>query len=156
MMNRSKNIGTRGESGVVNFAKNYGYPWADRQPPRGSLDQGDVLFCPGFIGEVKAGRAAWEASDNQVAAWLAETEREQDHAGADIGLLIVARYRQPVERWWGVLSFDTLADLTDSKHCPTAPGVWVRMQLKQALTAARFAGWGDPLPTIEDMLHEEV
>lgn len=152
MVNRSKNIGTRGESGVVNFAKGFGFPWADRQPLRGNKDTGDVLFCPGFIGEVKAGRAAWEASDNQVAAWLAETEREQDHAGADIGLLIVARYRQPVERWWGVMTIETMADLTDSNHCPSAPGVWVRMQLVQALRLARFSGYGDALPTIEDEL----
>jgi hypothetical protein len=151
MVNRSKQKGTRAESGVVNYARTFGYPWADRQPLRGSLDQGDVLLCPGLVAEVKAGKAAWDASDNQIAAWLDETLREKKNAKADYALLVVARYRQPVERWWAVLPSHDLAVLNTHEGVPYGPDMIARLSLKAALTLLRHFGYGDALPTVAEM-----
>ena len=91
MVNRSKNIGTKAESQVVAYLRANGFPAATRQPLKGSLDEADILVCPGLIVEVKAGAAAENASDGQLRLWCAETVREKVNAKADAAFLVVKR-----------------------------------------------------------------
>jgi hypothetical protein len=134
---RPKDIGTEGETHTVNLAKLNGFPFADRRVLKGSNDQGDVLFSPGFIAEVKAGDKARNASDQQITRWLEETERERVNANADLAVLVVARWRKPTDRWWAVATSDRL-------EIP-GPVVQVRMYLGDFLTYARHLGYGTPL-----------
>lgn len=73
----------------MKFLRDNGFPGADRQPLRGTDDQGDIAVTAGIIAEVKTGQRATAASPAQVLAWLDETDRERRNAGADIGLLIL-------------------------------------------------------------------
>lgn len=149
-MARPKDIGTKAETATVRFAQEFGYPFADRRALKGNKDQGDVLFCPGFIGEVKGGEAARKASDNQIASWLVETTVERANAKADMAILVVARWRQPTRRWWGVMWADDVANLACDGASPVpatshALAIPVRFLLADALGLCRSAGWGDEL-----------
>ena len=51
---------------------------------------------PLIVAEVKAGHAADKASPKVIADWIEQTDTEAVHAGAVLGVLIVARkYRNP-------------------------------------------------------------
>jgi hypothetical protein len=89
--NRSKNIGTAGETRVVRYLTANGFPEAERRALAGQQDKGDILVCPGVIAEEKAGLAAEKASDHQLRLWCEETERERQHAGASHAFLVVKR-----------------------------------------------------------------
>ncbi len=158
MKRRPKEIGTTAESAVVKYARTYGYPFADRQPLRGSRDAGDITFCPGLIGEVKGGEQARTASDALILDWLHETTLERENANAAMALLVVARWRQPVERWWAVMWASDLAELvatdTGGLFIPNSQGRPVRLLLRDALTCARDAGYGDPMPATEPILED--
>lgn len=115
MVNRSKNIGTAGESAVVRYAREQGFPHSDRLTLSGAQDRGDVRLTRelrnGVIVEVKAGRAAEQVSDLKVDAWMAETEAERQHAGAALGVLVVKRAGfagQRCGRWWAILPLGAL------------------------------------------------
>lgn len=136
MTNRPKAIGTRGETAVTRYARDHGFPLADRRPLKGTLDEGDVLLTVGAIAEVKTGKTAQGASYNQKLAWLAETERERVNARADVAILVVQRKGFGVNRvdawecWWHELfPFPAPACVT----------------LEHGLMRLRHAGWGDPL-----------
>jgi hypothetical protein len=79
---RSKDIGTRAETAVVNLARELAYGQAERLALRGSEDCGDVrlMLNPLIILEVKAGKAAQHASWEQIKDWLKETARERNNA----------------------------------------------------------------------------
>jgi hypothetical protein len=114
-VSRSKDIGTRGETAVVKVAKLHGFPFAARRTLKGSADEGDVqLDSRGrVIVEVKAGKAAESASDNQIAKWLDETERERVNAGAERAFLVVKRAGKGDRNaglWWAVSGLDSLAN----------------------------------------------
>lgn len=148
---RPKAIGTAAETLVVKYARSFGYPYADRQPLRGNRDAGDITFCPGFIGEVKAGDRARTASDALIMNWLMETTLERDNAGAGMAVLIIARWRQPVGRWWAVIWHSDIAGLVDGTRHDTALDIPVRLLLRDALTLTRDAGYGDPLTDIVEV-----
>ena len=92
-MTRSKDIGTRAETAVVNLAKEIGFEFATRIALSGANDRGDVMLTrhPSTIIEVKAGKAAQSASLNQIKKWLKETERERRNASATHAFLVVQR-----------------------------------------------------------------
>jgi hypothetical protein len=90
-VNKSKNIGTWAESRVVAFLQANDFPDAKRRALAGALDEGDILVCPGVVAEVKGGHAGEDASDGQLKAWRAETERERIHAKAHLAFLVVKR-----------------------------------------------------------------
>lgn len=79
---RSKDIGTRAETAVVNLCKEIGYIEAMRLPLRGSDDHGDIRLStdPLIILEVKAGKAAQNASWGQIQQWIEQTQHERDNA----------------------------------------------------------------------------
>lgn len=107
MSNPSKQIGTKAETAVTRYAQANGYPWADRQPPRGRRDQGDLTLTPGIIIEVKAHKTAATGQPGRalLTSWMGQTEVERVNAGADVGLLIVKRAgTTDVGQWWAYLT----------------------------------------------------
>lgn len=140
-MNRSKQIGTRGETAVATYARGNGFPGAERRALSGSSDRGDILLCPGVILEVKAGAMAQGASDKQVEAWWQETVREIENADAELGMLVMARKGvgvSNVHRWWAVLPLVLVVD----RGWPIRGGL-VRMHLSDGLLLLRHWGYGD-------------
>lgn len=123
---RAKDIGTRGETAVVNLAKEIGFEYATRIALSGANDRGDVLLChaPLVIIEVKSGKRAQTASLGQIQKWQKETIRERNNAGADHGLLVVQRQGYGVGRvqnWecW-TLEDEHLQYLGTERYLPTA------------------------------------
>lgn len=140
-MTRSKDIGTRGETAVTRYAREHGFPLADRRPLKGINDEGDVLLCPGLIAEVKSGKSAQAASLGQIRKWLAETERERVNARADHALLVVQRRGHGVERvgdWECWMPYGFIVARRGRTRIIT-------MTLADALDICRLDGWGDPL-----------
>ena len=120
MSNPSKDKGTRRETAAKRYLQGAGWPQADRAPLRGNRDHGDLVVCrtPLIIAEVKFRSHTF--SDAQVARWLEETEREAVHAGADLSVLIVRRFRRPVELWDAVMAAnDWLLILSGDEVLPT-------------------------------------
>jgi hypothetical protein len=113
LTNRSKNIGTAGETAVVKYLRRTGFPEAERRALAGQQDKGDILVCPGIIAEVKAGYAAEKASDHQLRLWVQETERERVNADAEHAFLVVKRLGHGATKigGWHVVrnEFDMLA-----------------------------------------------
>ena len=105
---RPKDIGTAAETAAKRFLQEAGFADCDRQPLRGSRDTGDLIVCrePLIIAEVKGGQQAERASAQMIGTWLEQAETEAVHAGADLAVLIVRRFRRPVALWdaWMPLS----------------------------------------------------
>jgi hypothetical protein len=99
-MTRSKDIGTRAETAVVNLAQELGFQYATRLALSGANDKGDVMLSrePLTILEVKAGKRAQTASLGQISKWLKETDRERRNAGAIHAFLVVQRQGYGVGR----------------------------------------------------------
>jgi hypothetical protein len=92
MARRPRDIGTEAETAVTRFLQDCGLQ-ADRTGPHGAKDIGDVQADPWrtIIFEVKAGKAAEQASANLIESWMQDTERERKNAGADYGILVVKK-----------------------------------------------------------------
>ena len=98
MSRRPKDIGTSAETAAKRWLVDDGWPDCERRALAGNRDTGDLTVCrrPLIVAEVKAGHAADKASPKVIADWLEQTDTEAVHAGADLGVLIVARkYRNP-------------------------------------------------------------
>lgn len=150
MANRPKNIGTAAETAVVRAARRHGFPHADRLTLTGSQDRGDVGLCPGVILEVKGGEAARRASDQLIATWLAETERERINAGAHLAFLVTQRPgigAPNAHRWWAHMTLTTLLHLADGYDYDRGPTgrIPLRMTLDSALALLRDAGYGQAM-----------
>jgi hypothetical protein len=142
MVNKSGHIGTATETATVRAIKPW-FPNAERRRLRGVDDWGDITGTPGIVWEVKGGRAARTASDMQIEAWLEETWRERNNAGADIGVLVVPRKGiGPVNaaRWWAI--FDKMvvrSDMAPRGRLTVVDGP-VRMHLHDACQMLK--DWG--------------
>jgi len=140
-MSRSKDIGTKAESAVVAVLRAHGFPTAERSALHGAHDQGDITGTPACW-EVKGGHAAEQASDGQVAAWMAELDTECVHKGADVGVLVMKRKgvgHGNAERWWAVMWLGDVANdypWGDARHIP------VRMTLADACRVLSALGYG--------------
>lgn len=151
MVNRPKNIGTAAETAVVRAARTRGFPHADRLTLTGNKDRGDISLTPGVIVEVKGGEKARNASDLLIETWLTETERERQHAGADVALLVTQRRGvgyPNAQKWWAWWRLSSLVSLAADVPASTVPihrTLVVRMLLDDALTIIRTAGYGQPL-----------
>ena len=155
MVNKPKAIGTAGETAVVRAIRTHGWPNAERRALAGEHDLGDATGTPGICWEIKSGNAAKDASDGQIDAWLAETERERVNARADIGVLVTQRRgvgAKNAHRWWAWLPMWQVAELAAghpagllnarTRHLPA------RMLLEDVCALLRVAGYGDPLPRL--------
>lgn len=141
---RPKDIGTAAESAARNWLQSNGWPECDRQPLRGNRDQGDLVVCrsPLIIAEVKAGAMAEKASDALIREWIKQTETEAVHAGAELGVLIVRRFRRPVAQWDAWLrANDWALLLTGDSILPTDAPWPLRASLADWATAA--ADWAE-------------
>jgi hypothetical protein len=144
---RSKDIGTEAETKVVRYLLDHGFPAAERRALHGTQDLGDITGTPGLVFEVKAGKAAHNASDNQVDLWLAETELERDNAGEDVGVLVVARYLKNVRSWWAFLPAEDFTRLalrsgSDLPMHDVFRRMPVRLPLQDVAHLLRVAGYG--------------
>lgn len=141
-MSRSKGIGTRAESATVKVLRANGFPRAERAALHGALDEGDITGVPGICVEVKGGKAAENASDGQVAKWLAEVDVECINRGGDIGVLVMKRRgigHGNADRWWAVLR---LADLIPSTWASQTWAIPLRMTLVDACRVLVALGYG--------------
>ncbi len=116
-MSKSKAIGTRAETAVRNYLLSAGYSEleAHRNVLKGSDDEGDVWLRDPKHGlivfEVKGGKAAKEASYEQMKKWYNEAEVEMENAGAAFGFLVTQRAGVGYPRageWW---AFGNLGDI---------------------------------------------
>lgn len=80
-MNRSKAKGTSAETAVVRFLRTIGFAQAERRTLNGILDRGDITGIPGVVIEVK------NCARQELAAWVAEAERERDNDRASLGVV---------------------------------------------------------------------
>ena len=115
-MSKSKSIGTRAETAVRNYLLSAGYSEleAHRNVLKGSDDEGDVWLRDPKHGlivfEIKGGKAAKEASYEQMKKWYGEAEAEMENAGAAFGFLVTQRAGVGYPRageWW---AFGNLGD----------------------------------------------
>jgi hypothetical protein len=155
-LNKPKIVGTRAESAVVRFMRSAGFPQAERRALRGALDAGDITGCPGLALSVKGGQYAKTASDALIAQWLDECMTQTANAGADVGLLVVARAgigEANAGRWWAVMpgvQYETLCSLQDcgmtgcAGHGTVGFGASdpVRIHLAHACRLLVYAGYG--------------
>lgn len=98
MSNPSKAKGTARETAAKRWLQEHGWPTCRRQPLAGNRDEGDLVVCeaPKIVAEVKFRSVT--VSPAVIAEWLRQTETEAVHAGADLGVLIVAiKNRGPAE-----------------------------------------------------------
>jgi len=117
-MSKAKAIGTRAETALRNYLLSAGYSELDahRNVLTGQADEGDVWLRDKNHGlivfEVKGGKAAKEASHEQMKKWYAEAEKEMDNAGAAFGFLVTQRAGVGYPRageWW---AYGTLGDVS--------------------------------------------
>lgn len=144
MVNKSKAIGTHAETAVVNYLRTHGFAGAERRALAGSLDKGDILVGPGFILEIKSGKAAESASDNQILAWLAEAEVESRNSDGASFMLVTKRKAIGITRvgqWWAHMRLDHWLDEPESLGLDLV----IHVALADAVTLARRYGFGDPL-----------
>ncbi|MFD9905609.1 hypothetical protein [Streptomyces sp. NPDC059063] len=95
-MSRSKAKGTAAETAVVRFLRAAGFVQAERRTLSGVQDRGDIAGLPGVVIEVK------NCSRVELAAWLAEAERERDNDGASLGVVFHKRRGKADPRDWFV------------------------------------------------------
>jgi len=147
-VNRSGAIGTATAEAVVRYLRANGWPAAERTALHGIHDVGDITGTPGLAWEVKGGAAAEYASDGQVSAWLADTERERLCAGANVGILVLKRKGigapNNTGRWWAVVAVDALAHMTGAGGLD-ALDVPARLHLADACALLRRDGYGSPI-----------
>lgn len=152
MANKSGNIGTATETAVVRVFQANGFPHVERRRLRGAKDCGDLTGIPGVVVEVKGGAAARTASDAQIEKWLDETAIERVNAGAQVGVLVVARKGiglANADRWWAIMRTGHIGThLTSTPVVAPVHGATVRLYLADALRMLRAAGYGDPLPAV--------
>jgi hypothetical protein len=154
-LNKPKIIGTRAETAVVRFMRSAGFPQAERRALRGTLDAGDVTGCPGLAVSIKGGQQAKAASDGLIATWLGELMTQVANAGADVGLLVVARAgigEANAGRWWAVMpgwQYEQLCNPVNRVTAAGAIGRWcfgdrgpIRQHLTQACALLVYAGYG--------------
>lgn len=154
---KAKDKGTRGETGVVRYLRENGFPHAERSSLKGVADTGDITGTPGITWEVKCGEQAKYPSVLQVDRWMAELERERINAGipagmqVTIGVLVMQRAGYApsrAEQWNVCINLTTFARLIDTVW-PFFNVEWgaarAVVSLETAVRILRFAGFGEPL-----------
>jgi hypothetical protein len=121
-MSKAKAIGTRAETAVRNYLLSIGYTEleAHRNVLKGSDDEGDVWLRDENHGlivfEIKGGKAAKEASYQQIQKWHEEAVTERNNAKAAFGFLVAQRAGVGYPRageWW---AYATIGDLAKIRY----------------------------------------
>lgn len=119
-MSKAKAIGTRAETAVRNYLLSVGYSEleAHRNVLKGSDDEGDVWLREPTYGlivfEIKGGKAAKDASYQQVQKWYQEAETEKTNANASFGFLVTQRAGVGYPRageWWAYAKLGDLGSI---------------------------------------------
>lgn len=112
MINKPKRIGRDGENAVVSQLIARGaYPNAEPRALFGINDRGDVTGTRSVVFQVKSGKAAEQASLNQIRAWLEDTEKQRENAHGTHGVLVIKRAgvgTKRVGQWRAFTTLDTL------------------------------------------------
>jgi hypothetical protein len=149
MANPSKNKGTAAETAVVRWARDNGYPGADRQPLRGNRDAGDIDLCPGIVLEVKnhAGGAVGQPKPGLLHTWMAQAELERLNAGALFCPLVVKRGgTSDPGRWFAYLKARDVAALMGAPLDVVDPDAAWCTSLGSLVQLLRHVGYGTALP----------
>ena len=143
-MSKSKAIGTRAETALRNYLLSAGYSEleAHRNVLTGQDDEGDVWLRDPRRGlivfEVKGGKAAKEASHEQMKKWYQEAEKERRNAGANYGFLVTQRAGVGYPRagdWWAYSTFGDLSRLSHSSVFPS--DVFIRVTVAELIGMIR-------------------
>ena len=136
MSTRAKKRGTAVEVMVRDFLRDaLDQPGIDRQPLRGSRDEGDLrgLAAHGFecVVEVKAKR---DVGPSLLAEYRRQTLAERENAGAGVGILVTWRYNHPAADAVAHVTLRDLARLArplrvNEGFMEGADGSWVSMTL---------------------------
>ena len=119
-MSKAKAIGTRAETAVRNYLLSVGYSEleAHRNVLKGSDDEGDVWLRESTYGlivfEIKGGKAAKDASYQQIQKWYQEAETEKTNANASFGFLVTQRAGMGYPRageWWAYAKLGDLGSI---------------------------------------------
>lgn len=138
MSNPRKKRGTAVEAKVRDYLREaLGQPGIDRQPLRGTRDEGDLrgLVARGFecVVEVKAKR---DLTRSLVAEYRRQTLAERENAGAGAGILVTWRYNHPAADAVAHVTLRDLARLSrplrvNDGFMEEADGSWVQMTLAE-------------------------
>ena len=106
MSNPSKAKGTKWETEVVNFLREHeGFELVERRTLSGSYDRGDIAGISNVVIECK------NAKEIRLAKWADETEVERINDFAGLGVLVIKRSRQPIEKAYCVIPLEVLPDV---------------------------------------------
>ena len=126
MVNKSKRTGREAENAVAaQLVARGAYPDAEPRALFGINDRGDISGTGTLVFQVKGGKAAEQASHNQVKAWLADAERQRENARAHFAVLVIKRAGFGAKRvgMWraftSVRTLDYFLALTDGCHHET-------------------------------------
>lgn len=143
-MSKSKAIGTRAETALRNYLLSEGYSEleAHRNVLTGKDDEGDVWLREPRHGlivfEVKGGKAAKEASHEQMKKWYEEARKEKENAGANFGFLVTQRAGVGYPRageWWAYVSLGDLSRIAFGDVFSS--DVFVRLTLNELIGIIR-------------------
>jgi hypothetical protein len=152
---------------LATFLREHGFPHAERAVKTGVVtrgrtvvDPGDITGTPGLVWQAKALRPLTRA-ENEVPAWMHETETQRMGAGATLGVLVVRRDQRPAEQWF---AFVPLADLYGLRGV-VLPGlldrldalaVPARLYLGDLVVLLRSCGYGEPLLPTDPLVHHDA
>lgn len=160
MTKSDRDRGVVTERKLANYLRAHGFPHAERAVKTGVRtrdrtvdDPGDITGTPGLVWQAKALRPLTRA-ENEVPAWMLETEQQRAGARANLGILVLRRDQRPTEQWFAFLPLADLYALrgvelpeslmaVDREALAAQPA---RLFLGDLVTLLRACGYGDPLP----------
>ena len=87
MSNPSKQKGTKGETAVVRWLREHGWPHARRIALKGARDEGDLTLGDGIPVAIESKAVKrWDP-----AGWMKEIEAEVTNSGAEVGFVVVKK-----------------------------------------------------------------
>jgi hypothetical protein len=161
----TKSDRTRGvvtERKLAIYLREHGFPHAERAVKTGVVtrdrevvDPGDITGTPGLVWQSKALRPLTRA-ENEVPAWLLETEQQRAGANADLGVLVLRRDQRPTEQWFAFVPLLDLyrlrgVELPEPLHSAmsrdriVALTMPARLYLGDLVTLLRSCGYGEAL-----------
>lgn len=110
-MSANKAKGTKWETDLVGFLKEYGFP-ARRVAQEGFKDSGDIHGISPFVGQAKN----WKSWEDAIREGLDGAEKQKVNAGEPYGVAFVKRVRKGTGEGYAVMTVATFADLLRRLH----------------------------------------
>ena len=106
MTSPSKAKGSKFERELAQYLRERGFGKAQRRYGAGAqFDTGDITGVRDVVIEAKCVKSI------TLAAFMDETEAEKLNAKADLGLCVIKRSRQPIEKAYAVMSLEEIVTL---------------------------------------------